>query len=581
MLKLLSNTAVTKLARVLEQEGCCTRDQFKEVEAQAKREGRPVIAVLLENANGGTEKTLETLAQYYELESVTLRGRVITPYVLNLLPKEVAEAHHVVIFKKAGDIIHVAIVDPEDTQIIEFIKRKTKLEPIIYITTPADIAYALQRYEGELSEEFGRIIEDSLKETLASHESMEKLAQFVPVVKMVNSIIDRALASRASDIHLEPGSDQLSVRFRIDGLLKRVVELPREVLPSILARIKLMSNLKIDEHRMPQDGRFRYTFNDREVALRVSIVPNLYGSKVVLRLLDTKEKRFDFKALGLNKRDLFILKQEAAKPHGMMVVTGPTGSGKTTTLYTMLRLLNRERVNICTIEDPIEYGLDGVNQMQVNPSAGLTFATGLRSLLRQDPDIVMVGEIRDPETAEISLNAAMTGHLVLSTLHTNNAFLAPQRLVEMGMQPFLISSVVNLIIGQRLVRTICKYCCANVTSSEKHLERYNKLLNLEGAAKRLIEVGLLPKEFNWNDVKFCAGRGCDKCSDTGYQGRLGIYEFLKIDEDVRTSILKVPTADAVYEASRKQVTTTMVEDGILKVINGQTTLEEVARVTQE
>ena len=331
MINILTNSTA-KLARALEQEGCCTRGQFKEIETQAKRENKPVAAVLLEHANGGVEKTLEVLGQYYELEPVNLRGRVISPYVLNMLPKEVAEAHHVVIFKKTGDLISVAMVDPEDKQVINFIQRKTKLEPVIFITTPADIAYALQRYEGELSEEFSKIIEESLKETLASHEPMEKLAQFVPVVKMVNSIIDRALSRRASDIHLEPGSEQLLVRFRIDGLLRRVVELPRGDLPPILARIKLMSNLKIDEHRLPQDGRFRYTFNDREVALRVSIVPNLYGSKVVLRLLDAKEKSFDFKALGLNKRDLTILKHEAAKPHGMMVVTGPTGSGKTTTL---------------------------------------------------------------------------------------------------------------------------------------------------------------------------------------------------------------------------------------------------------
>lgn len=580
MINLLTNST-SKLAKILEQEGCCTREQFKAIQAQAVRESRPVTAVLLEQANGGTEKMLEVLGQYYEIEPITLRGRVISPYILNLIPKEVAEAHHVVVFKKAADLISVATVDPENDQIIDFIKRKTKLDPIIYLTTPADIAYALQRYEGELSEEFAKIIEESLKETLASHEPVEKLAQFVPVVKMVNSIIDRALSNRASDIHLEPGSENLLVRFRIDGLLKRVVELPREVLPPILARIKLMANLKIDEHRVPQDGRFRYTFNDREIALRVSVVPNLYGSKVVLRLLDAKEKRFDFKALGLNKRDLNIIKHEAAKPHGMMVVTGPTGSGKTTTLYTMLRLLNRERVNICTIEDPIEYGLDGVNQMQVNSTAGLTFANGLRSLLRQDPDIIMVGEIRDPDTAEIALNSAMTGHLVLSTLHTNNAFLASQRLVEMGMQPFLISSVVNVFIGQRLVRTICRHCCTTVTSTEKHLERYSKLIDLAGAVSKLQHVGLLPNDFSWDKARLCAGRGCDKCSDTGYQGRLGIYELLVMDEEVRQAILTSPNSSAIKKASHKQGTTTMIEDGILKVINGLTTFEEVARVTQE
>lgn len=510
-----------------------------------------------------------------------MRRRVISPYVLNLIPKEVAEEHHVVVFKKSGNDISVATTDPNNAQVVNFIKKKTGFEPTLYLTTPADIAYALQRYEGELSEEFAKIIEDSIRETLASKESAEKLAQFVPVVKMVNSIIDRALSRRASDIHIEPKSGQISVRFRIDGLLKKIVELPRELLPPILARLKLMANLKLDEHRIPQDGRFRYTFSDREVAVRVSVVPNLHGSKVVLRLLDTKEKRFNLKALGLNPHDLATVRREAEKPHGMILVTGPTGSGKTTTLYTMLRLLNRDRVNICTIEDPIEYGLDGVNQMQVNPAAGLTFSNGLRSLLRQDPDIVMVGEIRDRETAEIALNAAMTGHLVLSTVHTNDAFSAPQRLVEMGLQPFLIASVANVIVGQRLVRKLCHHCCTPVASSAKHIERYQKLLNLDNGLERLKALELVDKHLTWEQVKLCVGRGCTRCSDTGYHGRIGIYEFVSVDDAVRQAILDQPTASAVRQASMLQGATAMTEDGLLKVIQGLTTLEEVMRVTQD
>ncbi len=581
MLGLLTSTSSVKLAKFLEQEGCFTREQFKKIEQQAEREGRPVVAELLDQANGNTERILEVLAGYYQLESVVLRGRMISPYVLGLIPKDLAEAHNLVTFKKAGECVHVATTNPEDVEIINFIRRKTGLQAQVYITTPADIAYALQRYESKLAEEFGKIIEESLKETLASHETEEKLAQFVPVVKMVNSIIDRALASRASDIHIEPGSEQIVIRFRIDGLLKKVVELPREVLPPILARIKLMANLKIDEHRLPQDGRFRYTFHDHEVALRVSIVPNLHGSKIVLRLLDTRQKKFNFRTLGLNKRDLAIIKRESLKPHGMLLVTGPTGSGKTTTLYALLSLLNRERVNICTVEDPIEYGLEGINQMQVNPGAGLTFANGLRSLLRQDPDIIMVGEIRDSETAEIAINSAMTGHLVLSSLHTNNAFLAPQRLVEMGLKPFMVASVVNLIIGQRLVRTICKHCTSPLSNLSKHLERYGESLSLESAVVNLQKSGLLPADFSWSRVVLYHGRGCDRCSETGYQGRLGIYEFMEVDEVVSQAILKSNTTEGVKQAARQQGVLTMIEDGILKIINGQTTFEEVTRVTKE
>jgi type II secretory ATPase GspE/PulE/Tfp pilus assembly ATPase PilB-like protein len=421
-----------------------------------------------------------------------------------------------------------------------------------------------------------------VSESLSSHDTAEKLAQHVPIIKMVDTVIDRALKQNASDIHLEPTTDRVIIRFRIDGMLHKIVELPHAVLPPLVARLKLMANLKLDEYRLPQDGRFRVSFNEREVAIRISAIPTLHGTKMVLRLLDTKERQFALGKLGLNSNDLAIIKREIAKPHGMVLVTGPTGSGKTTTLYAFLKLLHRENVNICTVEDPIEYGIEGINQMQINPVVNLGFAAGLRSLLRQDPDIVMVGEIRDSETAEMAINAAMTGHLVLSTLHTNSAFLAVQRLIEMGVAPFQIGSVVNMVVGQRLVRKICGHCAERLPSSHKALESYAALFNLEEVFAKLQRLGLVPPPNPplW-EVKLSRGRGCARCSGTGYQGRIGIYELLAVDRVMEELITAGSPADAIKQAALKQGTLTMAEDGVLKVLQGLTTFDEVLRVTKE
>lgn len=579
----LTDNPYRKLGKMLEKEKILAKDHFKEAFERAKKENRAITEIIFEKENLPPDKLLSVFTHYFRLPAVALREKVIDPTVLNLIPKEVAEHGAVIIFKKIKKIIYVATTNPENKLVFNFIKKKTGFEPKIFLTTPKDLQTGLKKYKTEIATEFEKIIQESTNQVLSLHENPEKLAQIVPTIKMVDTIIEQALLQNASDIHIEPILEKISVRYRIDGIMQKIVALPKEILPPVVTRIKILANLKIDEHRLPQDGRFKFNFSDRPVAIRVSVMPTMNGAKVVLRLLDVKEKQFSLRRLGLNPRDLVSVKKEISKPHGLILVTGPTGSGKTTTLYAILRLLNKEGVNICTIEDPIEYGLEGINQTQINPAAGLTFASGLRSLIRQDPDIIMVGEIRDLETAEMAVNAAMTGHLVLSTLHTNSAFLVIQRLIEMGVKPFLAASVINVVMGQRLVRRICRYCKSQRGSTEKILAQYQGYFDLENTLTKLKRLNLLPLVgFNsLSEIKFTHGKGCPKCHGTGYLGRVGIYEILKNDQNLYQTILKDPTAAAIKNEALKHDLLTMTEDGLLKIFKGLTTFEEVLRVTKE
>lgn len=580
MIGFRTDSSHQRLGKLLEEGRLLNKEQFKELVRRARDEDRLLTDLLYEDSGVAAERLLNVVGDHFGVPTVLLREKTITPYVLNLLPKEVAEQHGLVIFKKIQNTIHIATTDPANQQALEFVRRHTKLEPEVYLTTPDDLRHALAKYRTELSEEFSKIIADGLAEAEGSRESAVDLAQHLPIVNMVNSVIERALSQLASDIHLEPGPNSVTIRFRVDGLLRKIVELPPAALAPLVARLKLMANLKIDEHRLPQDGRFSFVYNDREVAIRTSVVPTLHGAKIVLRLLDAKQQQFNLRNLGLNQRDFAVLKREMAKPNGLILVTGPTGSGKTTTLYTLLRMLNTEDVNICTIEDPIEYGLPGINQTQINPAAGLTFANGLRSLLRQDPNVIMVGEIRDPDTADIAVNAAMTGHLVLSTIHTNSAAQTIQRFIEMGVQPYLAASTINLIVAQRLVRKICRHCRQDVRLNDKVIANQSRFFKLEATVTKLVGLELLPAGTRLDQLTIAVGRGCDKCQDTGYLGRIGIYELLPNTEQLHAEILRDPNPSALANAAVKQGQLSMTEDGLLKVFSGLTSFEEILRVTK-
>lgn len=570
-----------KLAKLLEKETSFSREKFNSALQKSKKEGRFLTEVIFEANTVPEDKTLKVMSDFYDLPTVSLKKRVISPLVLNLIPREISEQYSIIVFKKIKEVIYVASVAPDNFEIIDFIKKKTGFTVKLFLTTPADISYALKRYKTNIGESFDKIIEQSIAEALTVESSAEKMAEYVPIITIVSSIFNKAISLDASDIHIESSHKKVFIRFRIDGILYRMAELPKELLPALVSRIRILANLKIDEHMTPQDGRIHYNYNDQEIAVRVSIIPTLHGAKIALRLLEMNQKMFTLHKLGLNKKHHQLIKKEINISHGMILVTGPTGSGKTTTLYTLLRILNKENVNICTIEDPIEYGIDNINQMQIKPQVGLTFANGLKSLLRQDPNILMVGEIRDTETADIAVNAAMTGHLVLSTLHTNNAFVAPQRLNEIGVPSYLINTVINLVIGQRLVRRLCPHCKIKIRSVKKSIDDYKKFFKVAEAFKKLQRLELLGRKNKLYEVKLFRPRGCAKCNNTGYRGRVGIYEIIKADNELKKLILKDSSEVSIKNHLLKKNVLTMAEDGLLKVFNGLTTLDEVIRVTKD
>lgn len=576
-----SSINYSTLRKRLEDNCAVTKEYFKDLQKIANKEKKYISELLLEDTSLSQEKILKELGDCYNLPWVNLEKKIIMPNVVRLIPKEVAEQHSVVVFKKIGNIIRVATTRPEDTQTIEFIKQKTGFEIEVFLTTPKGIRHAFDKYNSNISDDFEKMIEQSLQEAKSANIPLEKIAQFVPIIKMVDRFINQAANMNASDIHIEPTANQVKIRFRIDGLLHTTVQMPKSILSPVIARIKILARLKIDEHRIPQDGRFQFVSGDKHIPIRVSIIPTLHGPKVAMRLLEMNQSNFTLGRLGLNKKDQKLLKEKIKTAHGMILVTGPTGSGKTTSLYTALRMVNSDYVNICTIEDPIEYDIEGVNQMQINPQVGLTFASGLRSLLRQDPNIIMVGEIRDKDTADIAVNSAMTGHLVLSTLHTNNAFLTVQRLAEMGIPSYLFSPVINLVIGQRLVRKICKDCRSRYRDNNKFVYDYQNTIDIRKIFAKLQEQKLIDPQVKFEELHLYKNIGCKKCNNTGFKGRTGIYEILDIDDELRKIILKDSSEQTIKQEAIRRGVLTLIEDGFLRVFLGITTIEEVLRVTKE
>lgn len=493
---------------------------------------------------------------------VNLKKEKPAPDVLNTIPELVARKQKAIAFRREGNKLHLAMNNPENLPFIYLLEKKTGEEIVPHYTTAFDIEDGLGAYQSEMMEKIKQ-----RREEMGEKGKFEIDENYI--IKLVDDILDFAYKNNASDIHIEPYEDKTVVRYRIDGILHDVMDIQKKFHEPVVNRVKVLSRLRTDEHLAAQDGKIQKKIAGQKVDLRVSVIPIINGEKVVMRLLSERGRQFSLESLGLRLMDLKKVKRAISKPYGMILATGPTGSGKTTTLYAVLKILNTRAVNISTIEDPVEYDIAGVNQIQVNPKTNLTFSDGLRSIVRQDPDIIMVGEIRDEETAGIAVNAAMTGHLVLSTLHTNDAATALPRLLDMYIESFLVASTVNVIIAQRLVRRICEKCIF----SEK-IDRETIIKNISGP---FAEKHLGKKK----TINVYHGKGCPLCNGTGYRGRVGIFEVMEIDEDIRQLIMKRSNADEIKSKAIEKGMSSIIDDGMAKVMEGITTLEEVLRVAKE
>ena len=527
----------------------------------------PLAHILLDKGLVNEDILGKTVAAYLGVPFVSLKGKTISPDVLALIPEQTARQQHVVVFEKQGNVLSVAMLDPKNVETIEFLKKKTDGTITPFYTLESHLREALNQYKVSLRKEFESIIKENIEQTGHLERDLERAAKELPVIKALDTLLEYAIAEKASDIHIEGIEENVIIRFRIDGVLHDMITLSKELHPALVARVKILSNLKIDEHRLPQDGRFKFSMGDADIAFRVSVIPAFYGENIVMRLLPESERPKTLPELGFSGRNLQVIMNNLGKPHGLVLVTGPTGSGKTTTLYSLLNIVNSPEIKICTVEDPIEYGMRRISQIQVNTKTGLTFAEGLRALLRHDPDVIMVGEIRDTETANIAIHSALTGHLVLSTLHTNDAISAIPRFIDLGVESFLVATTVNVIIAQRLVRTICASCKQTITPKPELL------------AEIAQNVGIDVNELSAHP--FYAVAGCSECHHTGYSGRMGIYEVFEIDDDARALITKQVSTAQLAEHAQQKGMSTMMHDGFAKAIAGQTTLDEVYRVARE
>ncbi len=561
--------------------------QFEDARKKAQELSKEMEEVLLEDKFVTKEQLIKLKAYILGVPFIDLQKEKIPEEILSIIPEPLAKAHDIVAYKKTGGELEVAMLDPADLETIDSIQKKSNLKILPRLTNEESMRAALGLYGKSLESEFGELIKNESegevevlkdKDKQAPGEDLQKAAEDLPVIKIVDTLLKHAVKERSSDIHIEPTEKEVIVRYRVDGILHDAMLLPKKISNGIVARIKVLSNLKLDEHRLPQDGRFKIQSEGMKGSIRVSILPVFYGEKIVMRILPEQNKAYSLEDLGFRKEMLGTMKQEIKKPLGMILVTGPTGSGKTTTLYTLISMLNTPKVNISTVEDPIEYQMPKVNQTQVDPKIGLTFASALRSLLRQDPNILMVGEIRDNETASLAINAALTGHLVLSTLHTNSAGGAIPRLLDMKIEPFLLASTLNFVLAQRLVRRIAaekeKYY---LTDSD--IENLGKYCNLERLKKALAKEKLI-KGDDLKSAAFYRPKPAKDMSE-GYKGRLGIYEVLTVSDAIKKLIHENATCEQLEEQAVKEGMETMVEDGIAKAAMGLTSLEEVMRVISE
>jgi type IV pilus assembly protein PilB len=562
-----------KLKDLLIKDGIVDEKAFNEAAQDAKRMGQGVADILISKNVITTDYYSNLISEFFGVEKASLLSRKVDEKLVRLLSEKIAREKRAIVFGRLEDgTYQVAMDDPSNLETIEFLTKHLKGKVKPYLASRDDLNRGFSYYGRQSAEEFKRIIEDNIKTSLRSKVTgIEAVASDLPVVAIVDNLVAYAISSRASDIHIEILEDGVLIRYRIDGILREIIRVPKKVHPSIVARIKLLAALKLDEHIKPQDGRFRHTVGKDVMDVRVAVMPTFYGEKVEMRLLSATERPLSLEELGFLEDHAATVRDNAKKTYGMILVTGPTGSGKTTTLYSVLNILNRPEVNIVTIEDPIEYNMKYVNQTQINAVAGITFSSGLREIVRQDPNIIMVGEIRDQETAQISVQAALTGHLVLSSLHTNDAPTAIPRLIDLGLPPFLVAAVLNLIEAQRLVRRICRDCIVSYKPDSSVLnavERQLTDLNIDTKFK-------MP-------AQLYKGAGCLACNNSGYKGRLGIFEVLNVTEDIRKLIVDPAfTLSALRVAARKGGMVTMFEDGLKKIERGLTTVEEILRVIRE
>jgi type IV pilus assembly protein PilB len=578
----------TQLKRFVIDSGLVSRKDVDAAEKIVKDENR-TLAEALVSGGAMSEDDLRRVESYVlGVPFVSLHNVKIPFEVLSLIPEPIARNHNIIAYKKSDDSLEVAMLDTADLPAIDFVKKKVGLKILPRLTDTESMRGALQQYQKTLKDEFGDLI---VKETSAlkivaesngdevSEEDLKKMAEDLPVVRIVDTLLRHAIIQGASDIHIEPMENELLVRYRIDGILHDAMTLPRHAGPTISARIKVLSNLKLDEKRLPQDGRFKMDMEGQKVSFRVSILPIFFGEKIVMRLLRENRGGFSLEGLGFHGQALERIHTTTKQTTGIILVTGPTGSGKTTTLYTVLDILNTPEVNISTIEDPIEYQMQRVNQTQVKPEIGFTFANGLRSLMRQDPDVIMVGEIRDNETASLAINAALTGHLVLATVHTNSASATVARLLDMGVETFLLVSTLRVVVGQRLVRRITEQK-ESYTLSTNEREELGKHVDLDRILEALKNEGIVKSNASWNSVPFYRPKeGID--TEEAYKGRIGIHEVLHVSPTIKELVLGSATADQIEAQAKKEGMLTMLEDGIYKSVLGLTTIEEVLRVISE
>ena len=568
------------ITQALLQKGLVTKQQALGIKSQIENTGKLESDVILSGLFIDQDKLIQIKSVVFKIPFIDLANTPIPVETLQKLRSDVAQRYQAIAFDDQPDHIKIAMVDPLDIQATNFISTMIGKRVDAYFADPASITKIIQtKYGAQVGSEVSKALEDVKTEVVDVSGNIDEVRTLqgdissAPVARIVNVILEYAVRMKASDIHIEPRENKLIVRNRIHGVLSEKLVLPSKLAPSVVSRVKILANLKIDEHRIPQDGRFQIKVDKDFIDLRVSIIPTAHGEKVVMRLLEKAGGAITLDQTGLRGRNYDEFYKAIRKTMGIVLVTGPTGSGKTVTLASCLKILNTEGVNILTLEDPVEIRIDGVNQVQVNPEVGLTFAKGLRAFLRQDPNIIMIGEIRDGETAELAVQAALTGHLVLATLHTNSAATAMPRLIDMGVEPFLLASTINIAAAQRLVRKVCDNCKKPYNAAPEEIKKISDIL---GSIKGFNLQNLIAK--NNGNLTLYKGQGCDACSNTGYKGRVGIFEVLTISEKIRSMIISHEAAQTIEKEGLDEGMTTMQQDGFLKVLEGVTTIEEILRV---